>query len=132
MSDDESFFMSPELAGLADLTEENPHLLAIEQNTSIVVVQCSSSDIVGGLRYFRRESDVTAVEMSSTFDSAVNMLQLIEEGMLMVDNLELHKGSERVFTDKDLTIDGYYISDIDPITGQALFGLKLSKKKQVL
>lgn len=129
MSSDDSFFVSDELADRIKLDDEDEAVAQLERNTTIIVVQCATSVVVGSLRYFRREGVTTAIEISCSLDSALDVLTTIESGIDTIDVVEFHRGVDKIVCDDSLKVDGYYISDVDAAAGQALFGLKLSKKR---
>ena len=131
MSDD--VYMSDELIGRVDLGNQSD-LSKIEKNTTIIVVQhLGERDVlIGGMRYFRHESSETSIEMHSSLDSIVKTMQIIEDGNREISLIELHRGDDRILCLENLFITGYYVSEVDPVSAHALFGLKTSEKIQVL
>lgn len=127
MSDDK-VFMSEELVGRVNL-EGQSNIEDIERNTVIIVVKCGDALMISGMKYFRREPPATAIEVACSLDVMNEMISQIESGIRVADVVELHRGDDVIVHDENLFVDGYYVSDVDPLTGQGLFGLKLSEKK---
>jgi hypothetical protein len=121
-NDDNNVYMSDALMGNVDLSGQRD----LVDNTVILVIQNSNGRdaIVGGMRYFRREEPSTSLEVTTSLDSVTSMIVAIEGGQRTA-NVEFHRGEEVILRVEEQNVVGYYTSDVDPLSGQVTFGLKL-------